>query len=85
MERVDEALEMDPDLISTACPFCTTMLSDGIAQKVQEGSLQEGQVEVLDISEVLQRGRLLPLATQGVVGPVDATGPATSGEPAGQA
>ncbi|HSK23235.1 MAG TPA: (Fe-S)-binding protein [Egicoccus sp.] len=66
MERVEEALEMDPDLISTACPFCTTMLSDGIAQKVQDGSLAEGKVEVLDISEVLQRGRLLPMAAQGV-------------------
>jgi Fe-S oxidoreductase len=82
MERVDEALEMGPDLISTACPFCTTMLSDGIAQKVQEGALAEGQVEVLDISEVLQRGRLLPMATQGVK---DGGTPAPEGEPAGQA
>lgn len=69
MERVDEALEMDPELISTACPFCTTMLSDGIAQKVQQGEVEEGSVEVLDISEVLQRGRLLPMAAQGVQGP----------------
>ena len=69
MERVDEALELNPDMISTACPFCTTMLSDGIAQKVQEGSLQEGQVEVLDISEVLARGRMLPVTTQGVAQP----------------
>ncbi len=68
MERVDEALATGPDLISTACPFCTTMLSDGIAQKVQEGELADGQVEVLDISEVLQRGRLLPMAAQGVAG-----------------
>jgi Fe-S oxidoreductase len=75
MERVDEALEMDPELISTACPYCTTMLSDGIAQKVQEGSLAEGQVEVLDVSEVLARGRMLPMAEQGVAG----------AEPAGQA
>jgi Fe-S oxidoreductase len=69
VERIDEALALDPDLISTACPFCTTMLSDAVAQKVQEGSLAEGQVEVLDISEVLQRGRMLPLVTQGVVSP----------------
>jgi Fe-S oxidoreductase len=69
VERIDEALALDPDLISTACPFCTTMLSDAVAQKVQEGSLVEGQVEVLDISEVLQRGRMLPLVTQGVVSP----------------
>ncbi|MFA9431489.1 (Fe-S)-binding protein [Egicoccus sp. AB-alg2] len=85
MERVEEALEMDPDLISTACPFCTTMLSDGIAQKVQEGSLEEGKVEVLDISEVLQRGRLLPMATQGVKGGGGASDPAPTQEPAGQA
>ena len=67
VERIDEALALDPDLISTACPFCTTMLSDAVAQKVQEGSLEEGKVEVLDISEVLERGRMLPLLTQGVV------------------
>ena len=68
IERIEEALGTDPELISTACPFCTTMLSDGIAQKVQEGVIEDGQVEVLDISEVLQRGRLLPVASQGVQG-----------------
>ena len=77
IERIEEALETDPDLITTACPFCTTMLSDGIAQKVQEGAIAEGKVEVLDISEVLQRGRMLPVATQGVKADVDP-------EPAGQ-
>lgn len=76
IERVEEALAQNPDLISTACPYCTTMLTDGIAQKVQEGAIAEGQVEVLDISEVLQRGRMLPMATQGV---------RTADEPAGQA
>jgi hypothetical protein len=43
------------------------MLSDGIAQKVQEGQLDDGQVEVLDIAELLQQGRMLPMAAQGVV------------------
>jgi Fe-S oxidoreductase len=80
IERIEEALELDPDLISTACPFCTTMLTDGIAQKVQDGSLEEGQVEVLDISEVLQRGRLLPMAAQGVK-----EGAPAAPEPAGRA
>ena len=74
MERVDEALELDPELITTACPYCTTMLEDGIAQKTQEGVLSDGQVEVLDISEVLQRGRMLPMAAQGVAA---ATAPET--------
>ncbi len=66
IERIDEALGTDPELITTACPFCTTMLSDGIAQKVQEGTIEENSVEVLDISEVLQRGRMLPMAEKGV-------------------
>ncbi|MFT6804231.1 MAG: hypothetical protein ACJA2H_001244 [Nitriliruptoraceae bacterium] len=35
-------------------------------QKVQEGALTEGQVQVLDISEVLQMGRMLPMVSQGV-------------------
>jgi Fe-S oxidoreductase len=66
VERVDEALSTNPDLISTACPYCTTMLTDGIAEKVGQGELEDGQVEVLDVSEVLQRGRMLPMAAQGV-------------------
>jgi Fe-S oxidoreductase len=61
IERIDEALGTDPDLISTACPFCMTMLEDAVAQKVQDKQLDEGRVQVLDVSEVLQRG-LLPLA-----------------------
>lgn len=74
IERIDEALELNPDLITTACPYCTTMLSDGIAQKVQEGTLTEGQVEVLDIAELLQQGRMLPMATQGVAENSDLAG-----------
>jgi hypothetical protein len=77
MERVDEALELDPELITTACPYCTTMLEDGIAQKMQEGALSEGQVEVLDIAEVLQRGRMLPMAAQGVAAVAAPTGSET--------
>lgn len=68
VNRVEEALELNPDLITTACPYCTTMLSDGVALKVQQGELADGQVEVLDVSEVLQRGRMLPMAAQGVDG-----------------
>jgi Fe-S oxidoreductase len=79
VERIDEALALDPDLISTACPYCTTMLSDAVAQKVQEGALAEGQVEVLDISEVLERGRMLPLVAQGVVPAATVTGAGAAG------
>ena len=81
VERVDEALATDPDLITTACPYCTTMLTDGIAEKVGQGELADGQVEVLDIAEVLQRGRMLPVAAQGVA----ATGTAVQGPSGGDA
>ncbi|MEX2562450.1 MAG: (Fe-S)-binding protein [Nitriliruptoraceae bacterium] len=62
--RVDEAVDTGADIIATGCPFCVTMLSDGVAEKVGQGSLSDGQVEVLDIAEVLSRGRVLAPAHQ---------------------
>ncbi|WP_344571324.1 (Fe-S)-binding protein, partial [Kitasatospora viridis] len=32
-ERVDEALSLNPDIVSTACPFCLVMLSDSVNGK----------------------------------------------------
>jgi Fe-S oxidoreductase len=57
IERIDEAVETGADVVATGCPFCITMLSDGIAQKVQDGDVEDGAVEVLDIAELLARGR----------------------------
>jgi Fe-S oxidoreductase len=54
MERTEEALELDPDVISTACPFCITMLSDALTSKKQNGEAAE-HVEVLDVSQILLR------------------------------
>jgi Fe-S oxidoreductase len=54
VERTDEALTTDADLISTACPFCIVMLSDAVTAKQQEGSAKEG-VQVLDVSQILAR------------------------------
>ncbi|MHB8451634.1 MAG: (Fe-S)-binding protein, partial [Mycobacteriales bacterium] len=54
VERVDEALGLDPDLVSTACPFCMVMLSDAVTAKKQEGQAREG-VEVLDVAQILRR------------------------------
>ncbi len=59
-DRVDEAVDTGADIIATGCPFCVTMLSDGVAEKVGQGGLADGQVEVLDIAEVLTRGRTAP-------------------------
>ena len=54
VERTDEALGLDPDLISTACPFCMVMLSDAVAAKVGEGEARE-DVQVLDVAQILQQ------------------------------
>jgi len=54
VERTDEALATDAGIISTACPFCITMLSDAVAAKQQAGEAGES-VEVLDVSQILLR------------------------------
>ena len=50
VERTEEALSTGADAIATACPFCMTMLSDGVKAK-------DANVPVLDIAEVVA-GRL---------------------------
>ena len=47
-ERTEEALATQADIISTGCPFCLTMLSDGVKEK----NAAE-RVEVKDIAELL--------------------------------
>ena len=50
IERTEEALATGADAIASACPFCMTMLSDGVKAK-------EANIPVLDIAEVVA-GRL---------------------------
>jgi Fe-S oxidoreductase len=47
IERTEEALETNPDVIITACPFCSTMLTDGIKYKNQEEKVQNFDVAEL--------------------------------------
>jgi Fe-S oxidoreductase len=53
-ERVDEALETDPDTVSTACPFCLVMLGDAINEKKSSGGARDS-LEVVDVSQLLIR------------------------------
>lgn len=46
LNRTDEALALSPDLVTAACPFCVTMLTDGVAQRRMEGAADDS-VEVL--------------------------------------
>jgi Fe-S oxidoreductase len=59
VERTDEALGLDPDLISTACPFCMVMLSDAVTAKKADGSAKE-HVQVLDVAQILRQSVTRP-------------------------
>ena len=48
VERTEEALKTKPDIIAAACPFCNTMMTDGIKNKAQEGNTQ-----VMDVAELI--------------------------------
>ena len=48
--RTDQALETNPEAIAVSCPFCMTMLSDGIKAKDLED-----KVQTLDVMEIVDR------------------------------
>jgi len=48
VERTEEALETAPDIIAAGCPFCNTMMTDGVKNKEKEGT-----VKVMDIAELI--------------------------------
>jgi heterodisulfide reductase subunit D len=48
IERTDEALETGATIIASACPFCNTMMTDGVKNKEQENN-----VKVMDIAELV--------------------------------
>ncbi|MEY2812401.1 MAG: hypothetical protein RLZZ390_598 [Bacteroidota bacterium] len=47
-ERTSEAIDTKASIIAAACPFCNTMMTDGV--KVKE---KESEIEVLDIAELI--------------------------------
>ncbi len=76
VERVDEALALDPDIVSTACPFCLVMLGDAVTAKKQDGSARE-DVEVVDVAQLLVRSVRRPPITVIPVGATRTGTPAT--------
>jgi Fe-S oxidoreductase len=63
VERVDEALSLNPDVVSTACPYCMVMLSDAVVAKQQDGSARE-DVQVLDVAQMLLKSLATPATTE---------------------
>lgn len=49
-ERTAEAVATGASVIACACPFCNTMMTDGV-----KGMERENDVEVLDIAELVER------------------------------
>jgi Fe-S oxidoreductase len=47
-ERTNEAIETGAAIIAAACPFCNTMMTDGV-----KNSNKEDDVQVLDIAELI--------------------------------
>jgi Fe-S oxidoreductase len=48
IERTEDALETQPEIIAAGCPFCNTMMTDGVKNKEKEG-----EVKVMDIAELI--------------------------------
>lgn len=48
IERIEEAMKTKPNVVAASCPFCMTMMTDGVKQQEKEG-----EVEVLDIAELI--------------------------------
>ena len=65
-ERIDEALALNPDTISTACPYCLVMLGDAIAAKKSSGDAKD-TLEVVDVAQLLARSvrTTAPVAVDG--------------------
>lgn len=51
VERTEEALATGANIIASACPFCMTMMSDGVKSKEKESD-----VKVLDLAELIAQG-----------------------------
>jgi len=54
IERTEQAIEVEPDIIAAACPFCNTMMTDGVKNKEKEKSLP-----VKDIAELIAEAKEL--------------------------
>ncbi|MCX5532664.1 (Fe-S)-binding protein [Streptomyces sp. NBC_00006] len=73
-ERVDEALSLNPDIVSTACPFCLVMLTDSVNGKKNDGKAKES-VTVVDVAQLLLDSVRTPVDPAGEAETEDAPEP----------
>ena len=48
IERTEQALDTQAEIIAAACPFCNTMMTDGI-----KNIKQEDEVKIMDVAELI--------------------------------
>lgn len=53
IERTEEALATDAQIIAVACPFCMTMMSDGVKNKEKEA-----EIKVYDLAELVVKNKV---------------------------
>jgi Fe-S oxidoreductase len=53
IERAEEAVRTGAKTVAAACPFCLTMLTDGVTSQKSNGQAED--VEVVDVATVLLR------------------------------
>ena len=76
-ERIEEALALSPDTISTSCPYCLVMLGDAVSAKKSSGEAKE-TLEVVDVAQLLVRS-VSPAASPAGAGAADGSaGPGTA-------
>ena len=76
-ERIEEALALSPDTISTSCPYCLVMLGDAVSAKKSSGEAKE-TLEVVDVAQLLVRS-VSPVAGNGGAGASDGGAGASDG------
>ena len=52
IERTEEALDTGAEVIAAGCPFCMTMMTDGVKNKEREHN-----VKVFDLAELIAKNQ----------------------------
>ncbi len=52
MERMEDVSEAEPQIVAVGCPFCMTMMTDGV-----KNSNKEGDLKVYDLAEIIAEGK----------------------------
>ena len=51
IERMEDVVEASPNIVAVGCPFCMTMMTDGVKNKEKEDTLK-----VYDLAELIAEG-----------------------------